>query len=80
MKENFPPLELPQTKIIQGKIYQGQLTVARPNIQSAAISELPSGLQRPSKTKSSPLHLTLPGASTEKQFSSIASFSAPSVH
>ena len=51
-----------------------QMAVARPNIRAAAISEQFSGLQRLSKTKSGPLHLTLPGASTEEQSSATASF------
>ena len=73
--KHCPPLELPQTEIIQGKnLSERQMTVAHPNTHSAAISEQFSGLQRPSKTQSGPLHLTLPGASTEEQSSAIASF------
>lgn len=72
----FPPLELPQRDYPREKknLSERQMTVARPNIHSAAISEQFSGLQRPSKTKTDLLHLTLPGVSTEEQSSAIASF------
>lgn len=73
-RKHFPPFELSQTEIIQGEnLSERQMTV-HPNIHSAANSEQFSGLQRPSKTKSDPLHLTLSGASTEEQCMAIASF------
>lgn len=73
--KHFTALELPQTEIILWKnLSERQMTVAHLNICSVAISEQFSQLQRPSKTKPCPLHLTLPGVSTVEQTSGIASF------
>lgn len=74
-KNHFSPFELSQTEIIQEKnLSERQMTVAHLNIHSAPNSEQFSELQRPSKTKCGPLHLNLPGTSTEKQCTAIASF------
>lgn len=74
-RNHFLPFELSQTEIIQGKnLLERQMTVPHPNFYSAANSEQFSGLQRPSKTKSGPLHFTLSGTRAEEHCTTITSY------